>query len=94
MFKKIKKGLRRLFSRWMGNPFLGVKLPHITDSDLSFEHGLRRMFREKPFKDAPDHGFISYLNLEDYTRDFIVFYKTNRNSFRLDHSQKDGHFRV
>jgi hypothetical protein len=94
MLTKIKARFRRFFSRWIRNPFMGIKLPPITDNDLNFEYRIRRIFRDRVTGDASDQRFISYMTLEDYTKDFIVFYKSNRESFRLDYSQRDGHFRV
>ncbi|HPI93745.1 MAG TPA: hypothetical protein PK350_11475 [Deltaproteobacteria bacterium] len=82
--------IKRLWMRWLGNPFHGVKLYHITDEDLCFDPDVERMIRECELQDA----FKSCGSLEDYNKDFVNFFTSNRRQFHLDYSQKDGHFRV
>lgn len=94
MFSRIKKRLKKFWTRWLGNPFLGVKLPHISDSDLRFDGDIQKLISRRKSEITFGHGFISYSTQEDYNKDFIVFYKAHRSSFYLDYSQSDGHFRV
>ena len=82
--------LRRFWRRITGNPFLGVTINSITDEDLRIEYNMDRMIREYDL----DDDFRSFGNLEEYNREFLVFFKTHRREFLLDYSQKDGHFRV
>ena len=90
MFIRLLGRLKRMWTRWMRNPFYGVRLSPITDEELCFDPDVERIIRECEFRDA----FRSFGSLEDYNRDFAVFFKCHRSEFYLDYSQKDGHFRV
>ncbi|MGC9325492.1 MAG: hypothetical protein ACP5G0_12185 [Desulfomonilia bacterium] len=38
--------------------------------------------------------FRSFRSTDEYNRDFLCIYQSNKRSFLIDYSQKDGHFRV
>ncbi len=94
MFTRIVQRLRLLWARWFCNPFIGVTLPPISERDLRFDADIQKFVCRRSKPDAPPHAFISYMTIEDYNKDFIVFYRSNRSQFCLDHSHNDGHFRV
>lgn len=73
-----------------GNPFQGVELYRIKDEDLQFDPDIDRIMRESEL----DEIFRSFGNLEEYNKEFVVFFKAHRREFLLDYSQRDGHFRV
>jgi len=90
MIGRILITLRKIWLRITGNPFHGVVLSHITDEDLQFDPDIDRMIMEAEMSDP----FRSFMTIEEYNKEFIVFFKAHRNEFLLDYSQRDGHFRV
>lgn len=90
MFTQLLRHLNRIWTRWLRNPFHGIKLSPITDEELCFDPDVERMIRECELQNA----FRSYGTLEDYNKDFVIYFKSHRSDFYLDYSQKDGHFRV
>ena len=90
MIRRILIGLRKIWLRITGNPFHGVVISHITDEDLQFDPDIDRMVMEAEMNDP----FRSFVTIEEYNQEFIVFFKAHRNEFLLDYSQRDGHFRV
>lgn len=90
MFIRILAALRRIWLRMTRNPFHGVVISRITDADLQFDPDIERILRESEIPDL----FRSFRSLEEYNREFMMFFKAHRSEFLLDFSQKDGHFRV
>jgi hypothetical protein len=90
MFKLILLALRKIWFRITLNPFQGVEFSSIKDEDLQFDPDIDRMIRESEL----DEIFRSFGCLEDYNKEFVVFFKAHRREFLLDYSQRDGHFRV
>lgn len=90
MFTHVLARIRRIWTRLLRNPFQGIQLSHISEQDLCFDPDVERMLREGELPDA----FRIFGTLEDYNRDFVMYYRSHRSDFFLDVSQKDGHFRV
>lgn len=90
MLKRIFITLKKFWLQITGNPFHGVVISHISDEDLQFDPDIDRMMMEAELTDP----FRSFGTIEEYNREFIVFFKAHRNEFLLDYSQRDGHFRV
>ena len=90
MFTQILLALRKIWLRMTLNPFQGVELSSIKDEDLQFDPDIDRIMRESEL----DEIFRSFGSLEDYNKEFVVFFKAHRREFLLDYSQRDGHFRV
>jgi len=90
MFTQILRALKKIWIRVTGNPFQGVELSCIEDEDLQFDPDIDRIMRENEL----DEIFRSFGNLEEYNKEFVVFFKAHRREFLLDYSQRDGHFRV
>jgi len=57
---------------------------------LKFDPDIERMVRECEL----DEVFRSFGSLEEYNKEFVMFFKAHRKEFFLDYSQNDGHFRV
>ena len=45
-------------------------------------------------RDAMTCDFRSFSDSEDYNRDMLCIFQSFKKDFYLDHSQRDGHFRV
>lgn len=90
MFVRLLHTIRRLWERWVDNPFQSVNLEHIDEEDLCYDPDVERILKSLELQSA----FRCFRTLEDYNKDFIAYFKSHRREFLLDYSQKDGHFRV
>ena len=90
MLTRLLIALRKLWRRMTGNPFKDITIGCISDEDLRFDPDMERMLTDYEF----DEAFRSFYSLDEYNKDFVIFFKSHRREFLIDYSQRDGHFRV
>ena len=84
----------QLFSKFMdrllGRPVLEKKSTMTMDlSDALCGDSHQMSIPEKPRND-----FKSFSSIDDYNKDFLSIFEASSRDIFLDHTHKDGHFRV
>jgi hypothetical protein len=74
-----------------GKVYQSTKIASILDDDI---HPITSSLEDIILELGLDSEYRDCGSLDEYNRDFLTIFKTHRRDFLLDHSQKDGHFRV
>jgi len=78
-----------LMDRLLGKSLFEKKAMTMDLSDALTEHYVPISIAGEPCDD-----FKSYSSMDDYNRDFLSIFEMYRRDIILDHTHKDGHFRV
>lgn len=74
-----------------GKVYQSTEIASISDDDI---HPISSSLEDIIIELGFDSEYRDCGSLDEYNRDFLAIFKTHRSDFLLDHSQKDGHFRV
>jgi hypothetical protein len=91
MLSRIRCLFLIFWRRLTGKVYQSTEIASISDDDI---HPISSSLEDIIIELGFDSEYRDCENLDEYNRDFLAIFKTHRRDFLLDHSQKDGHFRV